>query len=313
MFIAERGGVRRIAGSGRSARVTDAAPIWLPAAFSYTERRPIRDCTVAVYIDSSNRLLHDQAQSLALTCPHCLVLAHITPMAVPPYAELASHRPRQVGIVYRCDACNAPIFLRFNVREYGAQRVELSSQFTEIERPREKFTFTYLPESIETLFREALLCYSHGAFNAFTSMCRRTMQTAFELLGESGRLHLFDQLNELRDMAQIDAPSFALLKRVIFGNDADPALPVLEDDQAGLLLEVTKDLLYQAYVRKGRLQQAMVVRRFFSDQGERGAGPAGTGTGTGTGVGVADAAGSATSRSGASAATRRSEHTHSAG
>ncbi len=103
------------------------------------------------------------------------------------------------------------------------------------------------------------------------------MQTAFELLGEPGKLRLFDQLNELRDMAQIDAPSFTLLKRVIFGNDSDPApnLPMLDDDQAGLLLEVTKDLLYQAYVRKGRLQQAMVVRRFFSDQSERGgAGPA---------------------------------------
>jgi len=259
---------------------------------------------VAVYIDSSDRLLHDQAQSLALTCPHCLVLAHITPLAVPPYAQLAAHRPRQVGIVYRCDNCNSPIFLRYNVREYGAHRVELSAQFTEIERPREKFTFTYLPESIETLFREALLCYSHGAFNAFTSMCRRTMQTAFELLGESGRLRLFDQLSELREMAQIDAASFALLKRVIFGSDADPALPALEDDQAGLLLEVTKDLLYQAYVRKGRLQQAMVVRRFFSDQAERG------GSGGTAGTGAADAASSAAAPS-VSARTRAPEDSHS--
>jgi hypothetical protein len=235
---------------------------------------------VAVSIDSSNRLLHDQAQSLALTCPHCLVLAHITPMAVPAFAELVAHRPRQVGIIYRCDACNSPIFLRYNVREYGTHRVELSAQFTEIERPREKFTFTYLPETVETLFREALLCYSHGAFNAFSSMCRRTMQTAFELLGETGKLHLFDQLKELREMAQIDTASFTLVKRVIFGSDADPAgaLPTLEDDQAGLLLEVTKDLLYQAYVRKGRLQQAMVVRRFFSDQGERGGAAAASGS-----------------------------------
>lgn len=258
---------------------------------------------MAVYIDSSDRLLHDQAQSLALTCPHCLVLAHITPMAVPPYAQLAAHRPRQVGIVYRCDACNSPIFLRYNVREYAAHRVELSAQFTEIERPREKFTFTYLPESIETLFREALLCYSHGAFNAFTSMCRRTMQLAFELLGETGRLRLFDQLNELRDMAQIDAASFALLKRVIFGSDADPAgsLPTLEDDQAGLLLEVTKDLLYQAYVRKGRLQQAMVVRRFFSDQSDRG----------GTGTSAASAADSDGAAGTGSAATRAPERSHS--
>ncbi len=27
-----------------------------------------------------------------------------------------------------------------------------------------------------------------------------------------------------------------------------------------------KDLLYEAYVRKGKLQQAMLVRRFFLDE-----------------------------------------------
>jgi hypothetical protein len=77
----------------------------------------------------------------------------------------------------------------------------------------------------------------------------------------------------VRDMAQVHAGSFALIKRVIFGTDADapPSMPALDDDQAGLLLEVMKDLLYQSYVRKGRLQQAMVVRRFFSDEAERNA------------------------------------------
>jgi len=162
---------------------------------------------------------------------------------------------------------------------HGAQlrrtRIELSSQFTEIERPKEKFNFTYLPEEVETMFREALVCYSHGALNAFAAMCRRTTQTAFANLGEVGRLRVFDELNELRDMAEIDAASFALIKRVIFGTDADPApsLPGLDDDQCGLLLEVMKDLLYQSYVRKGRLQQAMMVRRFFSDEAERNARP----------------------------------------
>src|SRR6185312_17523974 len=114
MFIRQRGATASEACAHRS-------PIWRIAAFGYTDASRTRGSTVAVYIDSSDRLLHDQAQSLALTCPHCLVLAHVTPMAVPPFAALSAHRPRQVGIVYRCDACNAPIFLRFNVREYGAQ------------------------------------------------------------------------------------------------------------------------------------------------------------------------------------------------
>jgi hypothetical protein len=29
---------------------------------------------------------------------------------------------------------------------------------------------------------------------------------------------------------------------------------------------VAKDLLYEAYVRKGKLQQAIMVRRFFLDE-----------------------------------------------
>lgn len=226
---------------------------------------------MSAYIDSHDTLHSEQAASLALTCPHCLVLSHITPLSIPRYAELVRARPKQIGLVYRCDSCNAPIFLRCAVRSYLPGRIELSPQFSEVERPREKFTFTYLPEEIETLFREALACYSHGAFNAFASMCRRTMQAVFANLGEAGKLHIFDELSELRDMAQIDANSFAAIKRVLFGNDADPGpgLPLFDDDQAGLLLEVMKDLLYQSYVRKGRLQQAMVVRRFFSDQSER--------------------------------------------
>src|SRR5580693_5218674 len=157
---------------------------------------------MSVHIDTSDRLHQEQASSLALTCPHCLVLSHMTPEAVPRFSDLSAARPKQIGIVFRCDACNSPIFLRFNVRNYGPTRIELSSQFTEIERPKEKFSFTYLPEEVETMFREALACYSHGALNAFAAMCRRTTQAVFSNLGEVGRLRLFDELNELRDMAE---------------------------------------------------------------------------------------------------------------
>jgi hypothetical protein len=55
---------------------------------------------------------------------------------------------------------------------------------------------------------------------------------------------------------------------VIFGTDTDARtqLPELDAYRSGVLLEVMKDLLHQAYVRKGRLQQAMMVRRFFIDE-----------------------------------------------
>ena len=224
--------------------------------------------SMPVHIDSSSRLINSQEKSLALTCPHCQVVAHISATAVPRFEDLQTHRPAQVGIVYRCDACNAPIFLRFAVRMYAANRIELSPQFTEVERAREKFSFTYLPEEVELLFREALICYSSGAFNAFASMCRRTAQAVFADLGEAGKLRLFDELNEVRELAALSAETFGRLKSILFGTATDPRpnIPVLDGHEAGIALEVMKDLLYAAYIRKGKLQQAMLVRRFFLEE-----------------------------------------------
>jgi hypothetical protein len=223
---------------------------------------------MSVNIDASSRLNHDQAQNLVLTCPHCQAVSHITPLAVPRFADLQAHKPKQVGVVYMCDACHAPIFLRFMVRIYGTARIELSAQFTEVERAREKFTFMYLPEEVELLFKEALLCFTAGAFNAFSSMCRRTAQTAFVELGEGGKLQLFDELNDVRQLVGLAAETFGKLKSILFGSETDPkpSLPLLDSYEAGIVLEVVKDLLYEAFVRKGKLSQAISVRRFFLDE-----------------------------------------------
>ena len=117
------------------------------------------------------------------------------------------------------------------------------------------------------LFKEALTAYSAAAFNAFASMCRRTAVQVFADLGDSGKLRLFDELNEIRQIAEIDTETFTIVKRVIFDNDSDArtSLPLIDAYQGGVLLEVMKDLLHQAYVRKGRLQQAMMVRRYFAE------------------------------------------------
>jgi len=225
---------------------------------------------MSIYIDSANRIIHDQEQHLAIVCPHCQVTAHITPLAIPRFADLQESKPRKVGAVYRCDACLSPVFLRFTTRVYSASRIELAPQFEEVERAREKFTFTYLPEEVEVLFREALICFSAGAFNAFASMCRRTAQGVFADLGETGKLRLFDQLNDIRDMAELEGDTFNKLKSLVFGNDTDarqgPNPPLFDAQEASVVLEVMKDLLYEAYVRKGKLQQAITVRRFFVDE-----------------------------------------------
>ena len=75
-------------------------------------------------------------------------------------------------------------------------------------------------------------------------------------------------MREARELAEIDNETFAIVKKVLLGADTDPnpQLPELGSSEAGVLLELVKDMLYEAYVRKGKLQQAMMVRRFFAEE-----------------------------------------------
>ena len=72
--------------------------------------------------------MHVELQSIALTCPHCRTLTHLTPVAVPKFEDLSRRRPRQIGIVFRCDACDEPIFLKFAAKSYTALRIELGQK-----------------------------------------------------------------------------------------------------------------------------------------------------------------------------------------
>jgi hypothetical protein len=210
--------------------------------------------------------LHVEYQGIALTCPHCLTLTHLTPVATPKFEDLSRRKPKHVGVVFRCDACAEPVFLKFVVRAYTPQRVELAASYTEIERARENFPLTYLPEEAEGLFKEALNCYAASCFNAFGAMSRRTAQSLFRELGERGKLELFDTLQEIRALAELDDDTFSALRAVLFGSDSDPwpHHPDINSERAGILLEVMRDLLYQTFVRKARLLQAMTFRKYVS-------------------------------------------------
>lgn len=222
-----------------------------------------------IFIENDDRFRHDHAQHFAVTCPTCSVMSHLTPVSTPRYAELLRYKPKEVGVVFRCDACNAPVFLKYPVKAYEDDRIELSSNFLEIERPVERFDFTYLPEDSETLFREALNCFSHTNNNAFASMCRRTVQRVFEDLGETGKMEIFNQCSDIRDIAEIDDETFDLVRRVLFDSEETrDTLPMISAIEAGILLEFMRDILYQAYVRKGKIQQAMMIRRYMAEEPE---------------------------------------------
>ncbi len=220
---------------------------------------------MAIYIDATNEF-HSEHLGISLNCPHCQTLSHLSPMATPAFSILDRYRPKQVGVVFRCDSCGDPVFLKFTARSYTPQRIELSGNFTEVERARESFPLTYLPEEAAALFKEALQCYSAGCFNAFGAMSRATAQSLFRALGEGGKLELFDTLQEIRRLTALDEETLATLRAVLFGSDTDPwpHQPNLNSENAGILLEVMRDMLYQTFVRKERLLQALTFRRFVA-------------------------------------------------
>ncbi len=43
-------------------------------------------------------------------------------------------------------------------------------------------------------------------------------------------------------------------------------MPEIDADDAGILLEIVKDLIYQVYVRKGKLQRAAMLRPSYLEQ-----------------------------------------------
>ena len=222
---------------------------------------------MAIRLQTTGGYCSDSGEQLALECAYCGVYANMTPLSVPDATQVIETRPKHVGLVYQCDACKAPVFLRFAVKEIGSDEVELYRNFAELERPSERFPFSYLPRTTEVLFREALSCYSGNNFNAFASMCRRTASTVFSALGDGGKMRAFDEIMVAKDLAEIDDDSFAPIRSVIFDIGDDRDLPLLNRIQAGILLEVMKDLLYQSFVRRGKLTRALKVRQFFVQDG----------------------------------------------
>ncbi len=218
---------------------------------------------MSIVLNKDQGVESELVERLGLECPYCGVYAHMSPQSVPDAAALLRDKPKHVGLVYQCDACHAPVFLRFTVREYSGNRVELLRNFIELERPKEKFAFSYLPKHTEVMFREALSCYSQNNFNAFASMCRRAAKSSFGALGEGGKLRAFEEVMAAQDIAGIDDETFAPVKAVLFGSGQEEDLPILNRSQAGILLEIMKDMFYQCFVRHGKLTRAIKVRRFF--------------------------------------------------
>jgi len=184
----------------------------------------------------------------------------MTAVSIPRYEFLLRFKPKTCGIVYRCDACNAPVFLKFKLTYTNPITVDES--FEEVELPTEPFELEHLPAEVASDFKEALTCYSQLCWNAFAAMCRRTLQSAATSLGSEGTTKVQAQVNGLKDMQVIDEEGFSQLREImVAGHDgAHPHLPKLSPARAEILLELVKDALYQLFVRQAKIKESTKLR-----------------------------------------------------
>ena len=217
---------------------------------------------MSIYVNKNGGF--EQPETVVRECPHCGAQAQLVPVATPSYEALIEAKPRHVGIVYRCAACNEPRFVRTAVRTLGPERVELATNLVEIERPHERFQYGYLPEPIERALRETLQCYTAGLHNAFASMVRRTVRAALKNLDANAPRQWRELTADVLRVGEVDAATADVVETVLFGMGEDP--PELDADVAAILIEVVKDLLYQGYVRTAKLKAAIRMRRFFAGE-----------------------------------------------
>jgi hypothetical protein len=219
-----------------------------------------------MHVDANNNI-HDVSEG-AMECPHCRTHSHMTLSATPNFAALHTGKPAMVGMVYQCDSCQAPVFMRYRVKSISEERVDLHAIPQEVEKPQERFSYAYIPDAVAINFRDALGCYRNGLMQAFAAMCRLTAQTIFDEKGEAGKLKIFNEVGEIARVAELDDATTNDLRSIIFSTDSDSLRfpDGLDRATAAILLEIMKDMLHQTYVRYGRLQKALKMRRLFADQ-----------------------------------------------
>lgn len=197
------------------------------------------------------------AESLDLKiCPHCSVSNPNFPKIWGKHETMNFEGSnRRIWAIYECKKCGGIVSAysttkNISVIEYFPSTVS------------ETFDYHYLNDEVADDFREALKCYSIQCYNAFASMCRRTIQTAATVLGAKGKDKVKNQIVELKNIADIDEETYTILEQIIIaGHDgAHPHLPKLSKERAVILLILMKDVLNELFIRKERIKESMQLR-----------------------------------------------------
>lgn len=219
---------------------------------------------MAIYVKNNNDF--EQTEPIIRECPHCGVHAPMVPSATPGFDALKAARPHHTGVAFRCAACNEPRFARAAIRSFGDDRIILSANLVEVERPKEHFQYNYLPQETGLLLREAFGCYAADLKLAFALLCRQSISSAVKedpAVSEATFERLFDDACRL---AELDRETRQTLHEAVFLTSSTPDI---DADQAAMLIEIVKDIFQQRFVRTAKLKRAIQMRRFFASEADQ--------------------------------------------
>ncbi len=217
-------------------------------------------------IFSDDTISHDAA-SVNPGCPQCQAQTTLTPISRPDFNAIKTCRPATTGLTFLCLKCRSPVLVRYTIKHIGENEIELGQVVPEEDKVDGRINLNYLPPAVRKAYVDALGCYQHDLLQPFALMCRQTIQAIIKDLGDSGKMRVFNQVEELRDMLEMDPRVFDAISETLFDNKRSlHSNTVFGKTEAAVLLEAMKDLLYQIYVRKARLQRAFSMRQFFADQ-----------------------------------------------
>jgi hypothetical protein len=186
------------------------------------------------------------------TCPSCGQRSSFTRMQDLIENAAKAAEVREIMVVYHCDACLAPVPVRYDVVDWDP---------TQVDRPRmalpvvESYDLEHVPAPVARVIAEALDCLSVGAYLGFAAMARRAVRAIVEDLEPQGEERVERQLEDILELAGLDDGWKAKARQAL---RPVPGLaePDLDDRGAKVLLSLLRDLTYQLYTRPGRVRWA---------------------------------------------------------
>lgn len=198
---------------------------------------------------------------IRIRCSVCDTVSRLQLVSMPDPNTTNARGLKEIIAGYACDHCHAAIPLRWSVIAVDGHGVHVALP-EEILIAVEPFDYSYIPEPVTSDIKEALNCLSVKAHNGFAALCRRAIQSTCAHLGAEGTTRVEGQINELKELAELDAETFAALKAIMLGghDGAHPQLPAVDESRADLLLQLLRDVMFQLFTRPGLIKEAAARR-----------------------------------------------------